>query len=150
MVATDHCPFNLHGQKSVGVEDFTLIPNGAGGIEHRPELLFNFGVLSERITLNQWVNLISTNPARIFGISHKKGDLKPGLDADIVLWNPEQKKVISSANHQQHCDSNIYEGFAIRGCAQTVFCKGKKVFDGDKFFLDGVKGDFLKRNLPTL
>lgn len=150
VVATDHCPFNLHGQKSAGVEDFTLIPNGAGGIEHRPGLLFNFGVLNDRITLNEWVNLISTHPARIFGLSHKKGDLKPGLDADVVLWNPAQKKIISTANHHQRCDSNIYEGFAIKGVAQTVFSKGKKVFDSDHFFIDDAMGNFLKRTLPVL
>lgn len=150
VVATDHCPFNLHEQKSVGIDDFTIIPNGAGGIEHRPGLLFNFGVLNERITLNEWVNLISTQPAKMFGLNHKKGDLKPGLDADIVLWNPQHRKTISAANHYQRCDSNIYEGFDIKGSAQTVFIRGKKVFDIDQFFIEGVTGEFLKRNLPDL
>ncbi len=144
-IGTDHCPFNLKGQKDRGMNDFTQIPNGAGGIEHRPALLFNHGVLSHRISLNRWVELISTNPAKIFGLSHRKGDLKPGMDADIVVWNPQQKSVISAAGHHQNCDSNVYEGFKTQGAPRQVIAGGKVVFSDGNFMLKGVKGRFLKR-----
>ncbi len=145
VVATDHCPFNFQGQKSKGKDDFTIIPNGAGGVEHRPALLFNYGVLSGRITLNDWVALIATNPARLFGISHKKGDIRPGLDADIVIWNPEKKQVISAKTHHQQCDSNIYEGMTLKGAPELVMVRGKVVLEKNDFFLDGVQGEFLNR-----
>jgi dihydropyrimidinase len=148
VVATDHCPFNFQGQKSNGIDDFTKIPNGAGGVEQRPALLFNSGVLSGRISINDWVALIATNPARLFGISHKKGDIRPGLDADIVIWNPEKKQVISAKTHHQHCDSNIYEGMALKGAPELVMMSGKIVLEKNDFFLDGVQGEFLNRKLP--
>ncbi len=119
-VATDHCPFNLNGQKDKGIHNFTKIPNGAGGIEHRLTLLYTYGVLSNRITLNQFVSLTSTGAAEIFGFGKRKGKIEPGYDADLVIWNPETTGVISVANHLQHCDSEIYEGFGIKGCPEMV------------------------------
>ena len=92
VVATDHCPFNLKGQKDKGINDFTKIPNGAGGIEHRLALLYTFGVLENRISINQFVEMNSTNPAKIFGLYPRKGDIAVGSDADIVIWNPETEK----------------------------------------------------------
>lgn len=145
-IGTDHCPFNFRGQKDSGIDNFTKIPNGAGGIEHRPALLFTYGVLSNRISLNRWVELISTNPAKIFGLSHCKGDLKPGLDADIVVWDPKQKSVISKASHHQNCDSNVFEGFKTQGAPRHVIAGGKVVYSDGNFLLKDVKSRFLKRS----
>jgi dihydropyrimidinase len=145
-IGTDHCPFNLKGQKDRGIDNFTKIPNGAGGIEHRPALLFTHGVLSDRISLNRWVELISTNPAKIFGLSHCKGDLKPGLDADIVVWDPKHKSVISAASHHQNCDSNVFEGFKTQGAPRHVIAGGKVVYSNGNFLLKDVKSRFLKRS----
>ncbi|MBE0639737.1 MAG: dihydropyrimidinase [Bacteroidales bacterium] len=150
VVATDHCPFNFEGQKANGAENFTLIPNGAGGVEHRPALLFTSGVLPNRLSLNDWVALISTNPARIFGLSHKKGAIQPGLDADIVIWNPDKKHIISAKNHYQRCDSNIYEGLATKGAPEMVLLKGKIVFSKNEFYLDGIQGEYLNRQKPIM
>lgn len=148
VVSTDHCPFNLEGQKTNGRNDFSRIPNGAGGVEHRPALLYHYGVLNNRFSVNEWVALISTNPARIFGLGHKKGAIKPGLDADIVIWNPDKKQIISASTHHQRCDSNIYEAFAIKGVPEKVLVKGKVVFSNNEFYLDGVQGEYLRRTFP--
>ncbi len=121
VVATDHCPFNLYGQKDVGLHNFTKIPNGAGGIEHRLPLLYTYGVLQHRISLKRLSDLISANPADIFGLGDRKGKLQPGYDADIVIWDPDIQKVISVENHQSNCDSEIYEGFRIRGQVDRCF-----------------------------
>jgi dihydropyrimidinase len=127
VVATDHCPFNLLGQKDQGKDDFTKIPNGAGGIEHRLSLLYTYGVLTGKITINQFVSLVSTRPAEIFGMGHCKGKLLPGYDADIVIWDPDYQSTISVKNHLQNCDSEIYEGFPIRGHPSTVILNGQIV-----------------------
>jgi len=123
-VATDHCPFNLHGQKDVGKDDFTRIPNGTGGIEFRLQLLYTYGVLGKRISMNRFVELVSDNPARIFRISQHKGDIRPGMDADLVIWNPDKEMVISAKTQYQHCDHTIYEGIPVKGFAEMVLLKG--------------------------
>ena len=115
VVATDHCPFNTYGQKDIGLKDFTRIPNGVGGIEYRTRLLYTYGVLQGRISLEKMVYLTSSRPAEIFGLSHSKGRLAPGFDADIVLLNPDFAVIISTQNQVQKCDSNIYEGMTLRG-----------------------------------
>lgn len=125
VVSTDHCPFNLHGQKDVGLNDFTKIPNGAGGVEFRLSLLFSYGVASKQITPEQFVSLTSANAAGIFGWGKTKGKISAGYDADIVIWNPETNWNISAEQQLQHCDSNIYEGIEIRGKAEKVFISGR-------------------------
>ena len=142
-VATDHCPFNLHGQKDLGINDFTKIPNGAGGIEHRLTLLYTYGVLAGKITINQFVNLTSTQPAEIFGFGNFKGKLQPGHDADIVIWNPDTKAVISVDNHLQNCDSEIYEGIATQGKPDVVIVDGKIAYRNGQLQIDGLKGRFI-------
>ena len=127
VVSTDHCPFNLHGQKDKGMDDFTKIPNGAGSIEHRLSLLYTYGVLTNKISISQFVNLASTRPAEIFGYGHRKGKLLPGYDADLVIWDPDFRVTISVKDHVQNCDSEIYEGFKIHGRADTVFLGGEIV-----------------------
>jgi dihydropyrimidinase len=144
-VATDHCPFNLQGQKDKGKHNFTRIPNGAGGIEYRTALLYTYGVLTNIITLQQWVALTSTHAAEIFGISNTKGSITIGKDADIVIWDIEKEKIISVDNQYQHCDSNIYEGFHLKGLPEIVICKGKIAFENGKMNTNDLKGAFLYR-----
>ena len=133
VISTDHCPFNLKGQKDTGINDFTKIPNGAGGIESRLALLYTFGVLSKKISLQQFVELTSTRAAKIFGLFPQKGAIAVGSDADLLIWNPETKSVISPANLRQHCDSTIYEGFETNGCAETVIRNGSILFHKNSF-----------------
>ncbi len=115
VVATDHCPFNTFGQKDKGADNFTLIPNGAGGVEHRLALLYTYGVLTKKISLQQFVALTSANAAKIFGLFPEKGSLLPGSATDLVLLDPDYTSVISANNGMQQCDSDIYEGMPISG-----------------------------------
>lgn len=146
VIATDHCPFNLSGQKDMGISDFTKIPNGAGGIEHRLSLLFTYGVLQNKISMNDFARLCSSNPAEIFGLSSAKGHLTKGADADIILWDPKIRNILSAKTHHQNCDSNIYEGFETFGSPKYVFIKGEKVLEEDRMNTKGLKGSFLSRN----
>lgn len=125
VVSTDHCPFNTNGQKDLGMHDFTKIPNGAGGIENRLSLLFTYGVLTKKISLQQFVGLTSTNAAGIFGVYPQKGIIKIDSDADLVIWNPGAKSVISVKSQLCSCDSTIYEGIAIQGKAENVIRSGE-------------------------
>ena len=127
-VGTDHCPFMMT-QKEAGIDDFRKIPGGAGGVEHRLSLLYTYGVLENRITMNRMTDLISANPARIFGLFPQKGEIRVGSDADIVIWNPDHQGVISSETHHQNCDINIYEGFPIKGKAEFVIAGGRIVIE---------------------
>ncbi len=122
-IGTDHCPFTLE-QKRQGFDDFRKIPNGAGGVEHRMSLLFTYGVLQNRISLNKYVELTSTNPAKIFGLYPRKGVVADGSDADILIWNPEKENTISVKNQHQNSDLNIYEGFETKGDPEYVIHKG--------------------------
>ena len=125
-IGSDHCPFLLQ-QKMEGKNDLRKIPNGAGGAEHRLSLLYTYGVLTGKISLNRFVELTSTNAARIFGLYPAKGIITPGADADIVVWNPEKASIISHRTHHQHCDSNIYEGMQTKGAADYVVLDGRVV-----------------------
>jgi dihydropyrimidinase len=140
-IGSDHCPFML-SQKRFGLDDFRNIPNGAGGIEHRLELLYTYGVMQKRISINRFVELVSGMPAKIFGLSTKKGMIYKGLDADLVVWDPMVQRVISVKTHNQHCDSNIYEGFDIQGQARHVFTRGKQVIENARL-IDEPKGFYL-------
>lgn len=130
-IGTDHCPFNLKGQKDLGKHDFTKIANGTGGVEHRLELLYNFGVLQHKISMEKMVDVMATKPAQIFGIANK-GIIKEGFDADIVIWDPTPERTISAKTHFQNCDTNIYEGLAIKGGVESVFIRGNIVFNKNK------------------
>jgi dihydropyrimidinase len=123
-VGTDHCPFMMH-QKDKGKNDFRKIANGAGGVEHRLSLLFTFGVLQNKISLEDFVKLTSTNPAKIFGMYPQKGIISEGADADILIWDPKKEQTITAKNQQQNCDHNIYEGFRTKGSPSIVIAKGK-------------------------
>ena len=129
-VGTDHCPFTLK-QKRKGLNDFTKIPNGVGGIEHRMSLLYTFGVLKNRISLQKFVEVTSNNPSRIFGFFPNKGIISEGSDADIVIWDQNAKETISAKTHHQNCDLNIYEGFEITGKAIMTIVGGEIKWNAD-------------------
>jgi dihydropyrimidinase len=148
IVATDHCPFNFHGQKEMGLGSFTKIPNGAPGIENRMSLLYNGGVVEKRISLKRFVELTSTAAAKMFGLYPKKGTLSVGSDADIVVFDPERKETISVSNtctHHMNVDYNPYEGFSVQGFAETVILRGKVIVQNGEFKGKAGDGQFIKR-----
>lgn len=142
-VATDHCPFLLHGQKDQGRSDFTRIANGAGSIEYRLSLLYTFGVKTGKISLQQWISLCATQPARIFGLL-RKGEIKEGFDADLVIWDPSSEYVISEETQVQNCDHTIYKNLTLRGKAEQVFIGGELAYSATNGFWHR-SGSFIKR-----
>jgi dihydropyrimidinase len=145
VVSTDHCPFCFADQKQLGVNDFSKIPNGGPGIENRLQLLFHYGVSAGKISLNRFVEITSTAPARIFGLYPKKGTLAVGSDADIVIWDPEADYTISAATHNMRCDYSMFEGFKVRGNARQVLSRGELVVDKGKFVASTGRGEYLRR-----
>ena len=145
VIGTDHCPFRQDDQKSLGKKDFTKIPNGAAGIEHRLSLLYTYGVCENRININELVSIFSTNAAKIYGLYPKKGTIQPGSDADIVLFDPSANDIISSYSHHHNCDRSIYEGFKTKGKPVIVITKGNISYDNGKFNLDKRTASFIKR-----
>lgn len=146
-VGTDHCPFNLQ-QKFKGKDDFRMIPNGAGGVEHRMKLLFTQGVLQNRISYNQFVDITSTQAAKIFGLYPQKGEIAVGSDADLLIWNPKTENTISAENHYQNCDLEIYEGFKTIGEPEIVIANGEIKVENGKLVSES-KGRFLMRTVTT-
>ena len=146
IISTDHCPFNLVGQKEIGKNDFTKIPNGCPGIENRIQLLFDEGVNKGRISLNKWVEIISTNPAKMFGLYPRKGTIEVGSDADIVIWNPKKENIISTKTHHMAVDYNLYEGRKVIGDVEFVISRGEVIIENNKFVGKKGRGVFLKRN----
>ncbi len=129
--ATDHCCF-CADQKAMGKDDFRLIPNGTAGVENRLEVLWDQGVNTGRLTMNEFVRVTSTNAAQIFNIYPRKGSVSVGSDADIVVWDPQASKTISAKTHHQKIDFNIFEGMTVMGCASHTISQGKVVFaEGD-------------------
>jgi dihydropyrimidinase len=126
-VGSDHCSFNLAGQKELGRDDFSKIPNGGPGVEDRFGLLYTYGVLGGKIDIHQFVALTSTNAAKLFGLYPRKGSIAPGSDADIVVWDPAVQSVISVRTQKQRVDYNLYEGFAQTGKARHVFLRGAQI-----------------------
>jgi dihydropyrimidinase len=145
VVATDHCPFRFHDQKSLGKGDFTKIPNGGPGIENRLQLLYHFGVNEGRLSLNRFVELVSTAPARIFGLYPRKGELLAGSDADIVIWDPPAEHVISAETHHMRVDYSMFEGFRVKGTARTVLSRGEVIVENGRFVGRAGRGQYLKR-----
>lgn len=141
---TDHCPFTM-AQKMTGADDFRKIPGGAGGVEHRLSLLYTYGVLTNRLNFNQMVNVFSEGPARIFGLYPRKGEIKPGADADIIIWNPEPESIITARTHHQRCDINIYEGTKVRGNADYVIRGGEIIIENGRVTRLDKSGNFLRR-----
>ena len=145
VVATDHCPF-LWKQKLMGATDFSKIPNGHPAIENRMELLFSEGVGKGRISLNKYVEVTSTNPAKIFGMFPRKGTIAPGSDADIVLFDPARKHTLSASTHHMNVDYSAYEGWELTGKVQTVLLRGRVAIDKGQCLVSKGYGQFIKRN----
>ena len=144
LVATDHCPFCMK-EKQLGAGDFSKIPNGAPGVETRLALLFDGGVRQGRISLQRWVEICSTAPAKIFGMAGKKRTIAPGAAADIVVWDPEHKQTLSAKTLHMNCDYNPYEGRVVTGAAETVLSRGRVVVDKGTFTGKPGSGRFLRR-----
>jgi dihydropyrimidinase len=144
VVSTDHCPFDFHGQKELGKGDFRKIPNGLPGVENRVDLLHDGGVVSGRLTPNRWVELVSTAPARMFGLP-QKGVVAVGADADLVIYDPWRKHTISASTHHMAVDYSCYEGREVTGGADVVLSRGKILVDGDEWLGQAGDGRFLKR-----
>ena len=145
VVSTDHCPFCFADQKALGEDDFTKIPNGGPGIENRLQLLHHHGVGQGNFSINRFVELVSTAPARIFGMYPKKGVLAVGSDADLVLWDPNEEHTISAATHHMRVDYSMFEGFRVRGNARDVYSRGELIVSGGKFIGRPGRGNYLRR-----
>ena len=148
VVSTDHCPFCMKDQKELGLGNFAAIPNGIGGVEHRMELLYQ-GVVNGEITLERWVETCSTTPARMFGLD-RKGAIAPGMDADILVWDPTKRtKIGINDKHHMNMDHSAYEGFEIDGKVDTVLSRGTVVVENDTFTGSVGHGRYVKRGLST-
>jgi dihydropyrimidinase len=145
VVSTDHCPFCFADQKALGKDDFTKIPNGGPGIENRLQLLHHHGVGQGNFSINRFVELVSTAPARIFGMYPKKGVLAAGSDADIVLWDPVAEHTISAATHHMRVDYSMFEGFHVRGNARDVYSRGELIVSKGEFIAKSGRGNYLRR-----
>jgi dihydropyrimidinase len=144
--ATDHCCF-CAPQKAAGKDDFTIIPNGTGGVEDRMGILWHHGVNTGRLTVSEFVAITSSNAAKIFNIYPRKGMIAAGSDADIVIWDPEMERTISKDTHHQNIDFNIFEGMTVKGANTTTISQGNIVYkDGE---LRTVKGAGHYINRPT-
>ncbi|NLB65883.1 MAG: dihydropyrimidinase [Lentisphaerae bacterium] len=126
-LGTDHCPFNFEGQKTLGRGDFSKIPNGIGGVEERVALAYTAGVVGGRLSLERLVAVAAENPAKIFGLWGRKGRVAPGFDADVVVWNPEARGVISAQTHHIGTDYSAYEGVETQGAPEVVTVRGEIV-----------------------
>lgn len=144
IVATDHCPFKWE-QKMMGRTDFSKIPNGHPAIENRMELLWSEGVETGKISAGKYVEVTSTNPAKIFGMYPKKGCLAPGSDADLVIFDPKEQHTLSAATHHMNVDYSAYEGWPVTGKCKTVLLRGKVAIDNGEVKIGKGYGEFVKR-----
>jgi dihydropyrimidinase len=145
VVATDHCPFKWE-QKKMGEKDFSKIPNGHPAIEHRMELLFSEGVNTEKISLNKFVEVTSTNAAKIFGMFPKKGCVAIGSDADLVIFDPNEEHTISAKTHHMNVDYSAYEGWRLKGKVKTTILRGQVAIANGEVRIEKGYGQFVKRN----
>jgi dihydropyrimidinase len=145
VISTDHCPFCFKEQKELGRNDFSKIPNGGPGVEHRMSLIYDGGVVQKRISLNRFVELTSTAAAKIFGLFPKKGTIAVGSDADIVIFDPALEQTISVKTHQMRVDYSAYEGRKVQGAVETVLSRGNVVVEKGVFKGKRGDGQFLKR-----
>lgn len=158
-IGTDHCPFFFDGTqpieyegrmlaipgKELGVDDFTKIPNGLPMVGDRLPILWTYGVGTGKLSPQQFVTLVSTNPAKIFGLYPRKGALQPGSDADIVIWDPERELTYGRAFSHQRTDYNLFEGWKLKGFPEKVFLRGNLIVDGERWLGKAGMGTFLKR-----
>ena len=146
VVSTDHCPFCFKEQKELGKDDFTKIPNGGPGVEHRMSLIYSGGVASGRFSINRFVELVSTTPAKLFGLYPRKGTIAVGSDADLVIFNPTRKHTISAKTHHMRVDYSMFEGIEVTGMPDAVLSRGRVVVDGNQFLGHAGQGEFLRRS----
>jgi dihydropyrimidinase len=145
VVSTDHCPFRFKDQKTLGLEAFTKIPNGGPGIENRLQLIYHYGVNAGKLSMNRFVEITSTTPARIFGMYPRKGEIAAGSDADIVIWDPKAPFTISAKTHHMRVDYSMFEGYEVQGNARTVISRGEVIVDGGQFYGKAGRGEYLRR-----
>jgi len=145
VISTDHCPFNFKGQKDLGRDDFSKIPNGAPGIENRLCLIFNEGVNKGRISVNRFVDLVSTMPAKLFGLYPEKGTIAVGSDADLVVFNPKKKFTITAETNHHNVDYTPYEGYNGKGVPEVVISQGDVIVREGEFLGTPGKGRYIKR-----
>jgi dihydropyrimidinase len=144
-ISTDHCAFLFETQKTLGKDDFTRIPNGGPGLEDRLKMIHHFGVREGRISLNRMVDLLATQPAKLFGLYPRKGTVAVGADADLVVFDPERRETISASTHHSRCDYSLYEGTEVTGAPELVLLRGNVlVEDGELVASPGV-GRFVRR-----
>jgi len=144
-VSTDHCPFCMKGDKELGRDDFSKIPNGAPGIEMRMSLMYDGGVVPGNITLERWVELTSTSPAKLFGMYPRKGAIEVGSDADLVVFDPKGETAWSAKTHHMNVDYNPYEGRRCRGAVETVLSRGEVIVEKGWFVGKAGRGRYLER-----
>jgi dihydropyrimidinase len=144
-VATDHCPFCFAGGKDAGKDDFSVIPNGGPGVEHRMSLVFDAAVATGRLSVHKWVDLMSTTPARLFGLAPRKGRVAVGADADLVIFDPDGQAVITARDSHSAADYSMYEGRAVRGTVQTVLRRGEVIVHAGRWQDAPPGGQYIKR-----
>ncbi|MGH9677695.1 MAG: amidohydrolase family protein, partial [Candidatus Acidiferrum sp.] len=145
VVSTDHCPFCFKEQKELGKDDFTKIPNGGPGIEHRLSLIYTGGVHGGRFSKNRFVELVSATPAKLFGLYPRKGTIAVGSDADLVIFNADEEQIISASTHHMRVDYSMFEGIHVKGIPKTVMSRGRVVIESGKFVGRPGAGQFLRR-----
>jgi dihydropyrimidinase len=145
VISTDHCPFCFKEQKELGKDDFTKIPNGGPGVEHRMSLIYSGGVAGGRISVNRFVELTSTAAAKLFGLFPRKGTIAVGSDADIVIFDPGKEETISVKSHHMNVDYSAYEGMKVRGMTRTVLSRGQVIIEDGMYTGKPGDGQFLKR-----
>jgi len=145
VISTDHCPFCMKEQKELGKDDFSKIPNGAPGVENRMNLIYNGGVVENRISLNRFVELTSTAAAKMFGLFPKKGTIAVGSDADIVIFDPEKEHTFGVDAEHMNVDYSSYEGWKMKGKVETVLSRGRVVIENGEHEGKAGDGQFVKR-----
>jgi dihydropyrimidinase len=145
VISTDHCAFLWDGQKTLGKDDFSKIPNGGPGLEDRLKMIHHFGVNEGRITLNRMVELLATNPAKLFGLYPRKGTVAVGSDADLVIFDPSRRVTISASTHHSKSDYNLYEGTEVTGAPDVVLLRGNVLVENDELVASPGIGQFVKR-----
>jgi dihydropyrimidinase len=144
-ISTDHCAFLWEGQKTLGKDDFSKIPNGGPGLEDRLKMIHHFGVREGRITLNRMVELLATNPAKLFGLYPRKGTIAVGCDADLVVFDPERQVTVSASAHHSKSDYNLYEGTQVTGAPELVLLRGQVLVENDELVASPGVGQFVRR-----
>jgi len=145
VVSTDHCPFCMKEQKELGKDDFTKIPNGGPGIEHRLSLIYSGGVHGGRFSPNRFVQLVATAPAKLFGLYPRKGTIAVGSDADLVVFDTNAEQVISASTHHMKVDYSMFEGIRVKGLPKSVLSRGRTIIENGKFVGKAGSGEFIRR-----